>query len=87
MGRNSVDKLKIWYDPEGDYLEIAFSKKSGEFRSTSSKNVMLKVDSFGQMIGFAIMNLSQVELTPMEIELPLDELKSLLKQYGVLTEV
>ncbi len=82
-----MDKLKIWYDPEGDYLEIMFSQGTGEFLPTSSQNVMLKVDSLGQMTGFAIMNVSQVESGPFEVDIPLEELKGLLKQYGVQIEI
>jgi uncharacterized protein YuzE len=82
-----MDKLKIWYDPEGDYLEIMFSQGAGEFLPTSSQNVMVKVGSLGQMTGFAIMNVSQVESCPFEVDIPLEELKGLLKQYGVQLEL
>jgi len=29
-----VKELKIWYDPEADYLEILFEAKAGYFRET-----------------------------------------------------
>ena len=72
-----MDKLKIWYDPEGDFLEISFSQKPGEYRPTPSKSVMMKVDASGGIIGFAVLNISQVESAPLEIELPMEELKNL----------
>lgn len=31
----TVRKLKIWYDPEGDYLEVMFDQKEGYFRETT----------------------------------------------------
>ena len=27
-------KVTIWFDPEGDYLEVIFDKKPGYFRET-----------------------------------------------------
>ena len=34
---------QLWYDPEGDYLEVTFEQKPGYFRETSSDQVMEKV--------------------------------------------
>ena len=31
------DDLNVWYDPEGDYLEIVFDQKAGSFEETSSR--------------------------------------------------
>jgi uncharacterized protein YuzE len=78
-----MGKLKIWYDAEGDFLEIDFSNERGEFRSTDSENVMLKVNNLGQMIGFAVMNISSVDRDPLEIEVPIEELRRILEQHGV----
>jgi hypothetical protein len=27
-------RVRIWYDPEGDYLEVVFDQKPGYFRET-----------------------------------------------------
>ena len=35
-------KVTIWFDPEGDYLEVIFDKKPGYFRETLSDQVMEK---------------------------------------------
>ena len=51
-------KLKIWYDPEGDYLEVMFEQKEGYFRETSSDQVMEKVDAAGNLIGFSVLKVS-----------------------------
>ena len=37
-------KIKIWYDKEGDYLEVLFERKMGYFRETENDAVMEKVD-------------------------------------------
>ena len=31
------DDLNVWYDPEGDYLEMVFDQKVGSFEDTSSR--------------------------------------------------
>lgn len=51
-------KLGIWYDEEGDYLEVLFEEKEGYFRETSNDAVMEKVDGIGNIIGFSILKLS-----------------------------
>lgn len=51
-------KVKIWYDLEGDYLEVIFEKKAGYFKETSNDAVMKKVDAAGNIIGFSILKVS-----------------------------
>ncbi len=31
-----ADKVKLWFDPEGDYLEVIFSHAPGYMRETKS---------------------------------------------------
>ena len=45
-------EIKIWYDKEGDYLEVIFEKKAGYFKETENDAVMEKVDVEGNIIGF-----------------------------------
>jgi hypothetical protein len=51
-------KVKIWYDAEGDYLEVIFEKKAGYFEETSNDAVMKKIDSAGNIIGFSVLKVS-----------------------------
>ena len=37
-------QVKVWYDSEGNYLEVIFDQKPGYFRETESDQVMEKVD-------------------------------------------
>jgi uncharacterized protein YuzE len=62
-------KLKIWYDAEGDYLEVMFDQKEGYFRETSSDQVMEKVDADGNVIGFSVLKVSAVKGHPLELTL------------------
>jgi len=51
--------VAVWYDREGDYLEVLFEQKEGYFRETDNDAVMEKVDQEGHVIGFSILNVSQ----------------------------
>jgi hypothetical protein len=62
-------KVKIWYDPEGDYLEVMFDQQPGYFRETSSDHVMEKVDEQGNILGFSVLKLSSLKKTPLELAL------------------
>ncbi|MGH2568964.1 MAG: DUF2283 domain-containing protein [Bacteroidota bacterium] len=53
-------KIKVWYDKEGDLLEVIFEKKRGHFRETSNDAVMEKVDAHGNVIGFSILKVSSL---------------------------
>jgi uncharacterized protein YuzE len=61
--------IKIWYDKEGDYLEVLFERKKGYFRETENDAVMEKVDEEGNIIGFSILKVSALKEKPLSIEL------------------
>jgi uncharacterized protein YuzE len=64
------EKITVWYDKEGDYLEVLFERKAGHFKETENDAVMEKVDSEGNIIGFSILKLSALkEQKPLSIEL------------------
>ena len=56
-----MDEIKIWYDSEGDYLEVIFERKAGYFRETENDAVMEKVDEEGNVIGFSILKVSALK--------------------------
>ena len=58
------EEVKIWYDKEGDYLEILFERKAGYFRETANDAVMEKVDTEGNLIGFSILRVSALSGQP-----------------------
>ena len=51
----------IWFDKEGDYLEVLFERKAGFFKETEKDSVMKKVDSEGNIIGFSILKVSALK--------------------------
>lgn len=63
MNRKAV---KVWYDGEGDYLEVIFEQKEGYFRATSDDRVMEKVDTQGNVLGFSILHVSTLKGAPLE---------------------
>jgi len=63
-------EIRIWYDKEGDYLEVIFERKAGYFRETENDAVMEKVDEEGNIIGFSILKVSALkEGRPLSIAL------------------
>jgi uncharacterized protein YuzE len=62
-------KVKIWYDSEGDYLEVIFDQKPGYFRETDNDQVMEKVDEEGNILGFSVLRVSALKEKPLEVAL------------------
>ena len=61
--------VKVWYDPEGDYLEVIFDQKEGYFRETENDQVMEKIDQEGNVLGFSVLRVSSLKAKPLEIAL------------------
>ena len=53
-------QVKIWYDAEGDFLEVLFSGKPGYMRETDNDAVMERVDKAGNLLGFSVMRVSHL---------------------------
>jgi uncharacterized protein YuzE len=66
---DSHKHLKIWYDPEGDYLEVIFDQKAGYFRETGNDQVMEKVDGEGNVLGFSVLRISAMKEKPLDVAL------------------
>jgi uncharacterized protein YuzE len=67
-----VARLKVWFDEEGDFLEVTFAKRKGSFRSIGP-DIFERVDAKGKVIGFAIFNFLKHDRKTVEI--PLKEAK------------
>ena len=64
-----MEKVRVWYDSKGDFLEVMFKQKEGYFRETSSDQVMEKVDMKGNVIGFSILKVSSLKEKILDIDL------------------
>jgi len=70
-----AQKIKIWFDREGDFLEVLFSDKAGYMRETDHDAIMERVDEKGNILGFSIMQVSQLTSNePLMAELTSKEL-------------
>jgi uncharacterized protein YuzE len=49
--------LSVWYDEEGDYLELTRTDKQGHFVDLGN-GVFERVDEDGETIGIAVLNVS-----------------------------
>ncbi|MBW4540005.1 MAG: DUF2283 domain-containing protein [Myxacorys chilensis ATA2-1-KO14] len=62
--------IKIWFDPEGDFLEVVFYDRPGYMQETNNDAVMERVDEDGNLLGFSILGVSQLDkATPLIAEL------------------
>ncbi len=61
--------LKVWFDPEADFLEVTFEQKPVFFRSTENDQVMEKVDENGNILGFSVLRVSLLKKAPLEVVL------------------
>ena len=65
-----ADKVKVWFDAEGDFLEVRFSEAAGYMKETNHDAVMERVDEQGSVIGFSIMQVSRLaKQKPLEADL------------------
>jgi hypothetical protein len=63
------DRVKVWYDVEGDFLEVLFDRRPGYFRETANDQVMEKVDDEGNVLGFSILKVSATRTQPLDVSL------------------
>ena len=65
-----ADKIRVWFDAEGDFLEVRFSDAAGYEKITKHDAVMERVDAQGQVIGFSVMGVSNFKKgNPLDAEL------------------
>ncbi len=63
------DKVKVWYDVKGDYLEVLFDQRPGYFRETASDQVLEKVDMQGNVLGFSVQKVRAIRTQPLDVDL------------------
>ena len=65
-----AQRVKVWFDREGDLLEVLFSDEPGYMRETEDDAIMERVDEKGNLLGFLILNVSRLSKDkPLEAEL------------------
>ena len=67
------DKVYVWFDPEGDFLEVTFDvAKDGDMEQTADERIAVNLDDDGNIIGFHILRVSSLmkeSPTPFEVDL------------------
>lgn len=69
-GQLTNERLLVWYDAEGDYLEVLFKDRLGYFTETEDDRVMARVDLEGNVVGFSILGIASIKDEPLRVELP-----------------
>ena len=71
--RKNLDKVYIWYDAEGDYLEVNFGEpQDSDTAETTNRDVHVMLDDDDNLIGFSIIGVSTLQenaAKPFEVEL------------------
>lgn len=63
-------QVSVWYDEEGDMLEVLWAFREGYFTPTGDERVLKRLDDDGEVIGFLIHEMSTLKgSTPVEFEL------------------
>ena len=63
-------KVSVWYDDEGDMLEVTWAFREGYFTPMDDKRVLKRLDDNGEVIGFLIHEMSTLKQSdPVEFEL------------------
>lgn len=63
-------KVSVWYDGEGDMLEVLWAFREGYFTPTGDDRILKRLDDDGEVIGFLIHEVSTLkQASPVEFEL------------------
>ena len=65
-------KVSVWYDDEGDMLEVLWAFREGYFSPTDDERILKRLDDRGQVIGFLIHEVSTLK-HPNPIEFDLED--------------
>lgn len=68
-----MDSINVWYDKEGDFLEITFRQAKGYLKEIS-EDIYERVDEHGKLLGYAILNVSRHERHALRIPLQIQQL-------------
>lgn len=65
--------MNIWYDREGDFLEIIFKQSKGYLKEIS-EDVYERIGERGELLGYSILNVSRHERHALSIPLKIQRL-------------
>lgn len=63
-------RVSVWYDDEGDMLEVLWAFREGYFSPTDDERILKRMNDDGEVIGFLIHDVSTLKQpSPLEFEL------------------
>lgn len=69
-----MKNVSVWYEPEGDMLEVLWELKEGYFSPTDDYQVLKRLDDEGNLVGFLIHEISTMKgPSPFEFNLSPEE--------------
>ncbi len=71
--------MSIWYDQEGDFLEITFREAKGSLREIA-EDIYERVDEAGNLLGYALFNVTHHERQALTIPLEVQRLQATLQE-------
>jgi len=71
--------IRIWYDREGDFLEITFREAKGYLREIA-EDIYERVDEAGNLLGYVLFNVTRHERQALTIPLKIQQLRALLQE-------
>lgn len=63
-----MENIKVWFDEEGDFLEVTFANRKGYFHQIGP-DLYERLDEQGKVIGFAIFNFLKHDRKTVEVPL------------------
>lgn len=64
------ENLTVWFDPEGDLLEVGLGKPRKGFFKDVGDDMFIRMDEKGNVMGFAILNVTKRMKKVREVKLP-----------------
>ncbi len=71
--------MHVWYDREGDFLEITFRQAKGYSREIA-EDIYERVDQAGNLLGYQFLNVTRHERSDLAIPLAAQQLRSLAQE-------
>ena len=59
--------VNLWFDKDGDFLEVIWEVNEGYFTQTVDDRVMVKLDMDGNVHGFHVLGFSSMEGGPFTV--------------------
>ena len=71
--------MRVWYDREGDFLEITFRDAKGYFKEVD-EDVFERVDPSGNLLGYAIFNVTHHDRQNVAIPMDVQRLQASIQE-------